>query len=97
MIPEPARPVAAIAVRPDHIVRAFFKDGEVRDVDMTPTLEKPPFSSLRDPDSFATVHLGPVTGGLEWTDAIGLDPDVIYAGLDVGPHAPRIRGLVAAR
>lgn len=94
VIPDPAPPIAAIAVRPDHVVRVFFKDGEVRDVDLAPTLEKPPFSSLRDRALFATVHVGAVTGGVEWTDEIGLDPDVIYACLDLGPQAPLIGALV---
>lgn len=96
MIPEPAPPIAAIAVRPDHVVRVFFKDGEVREVDLTPTLARAPFSSLRDPALFATVHVGAVTGGLEWTDEVGLDPDVIYAAVDLGQRAPRIRALVTA-
>ncbi|MGH3260577.1 MAG: DUF2442 domain-containing protein [Trebonia sp.] len=79
------------------MVRVFFMDGEVRDVDMTPTLDEEPFSALRAASTFASVHVGAVTGGLEWTDDIGLDPDVIYAGLDLGPQAPRIRALVSAR
>ncbi|MDQ2897449.1 MAG: hypothetical protein M3Y09_17710 [Actinomycetota bacterium] len=37
-----------------------------------------------------------LTGGLEWTEEIGLDPDVVYATLDLGARAPRIRALVAA-
>lgn len=97
VIPDPAPPIAAIAVRADHTVRVFFKDGEVRDVDLTPTLGQPPFSELRNPDTFATAHIGAATGGLEWTDEIGLDPDVIYAGLNLGPRAPRIETLVSAR
>lgn len=95
MIPDPAPPIAAIAIRPEHVVRVFFNDGEVRDVDLTPTLDRPPFSALRDPDLFAAAHLGEHTGGLEWTDEIGLDPDVVYAALDLGQHAPKIRALVA--
>lgn len=96
MIPDPAPPIAAIAIRPDHVVRVFFKDGEVRDVDLTPTLDKAPFSQLREPAVFETAHIGDVTGGVEWTDEIGLDPDVIYAALDLGPRTPRIRALVSA-
>ena len=96
VIPDPAPPIAAIAVRPDHVVRVFFKDGEVRDVDLSPTLATGPFSSLRDPDVFAAVHIGAVTGGLEWTDDVGLDPDVIYAAIDLGRRAPRIRALTTA-
>jgi len=96
VIPDPAPPIAAIAVRPDHVVRVFFKDGEVRDVDLAPTLDKDPFSQLRDPAMFAKAHIGDVTGGLGWTDDVGLDPDVIYATIDLGPRAPRIRALVSA-
>lgn len=96
MIPDPAPPIAAIAVRPHHVVRVFFKDGEVRDVDLTPTLDKAPFAQLRDPKLFAKAHLENVTGGLEWSDEIGLDPDVIYATLDLGQDAPSIRALVSA-
>jgi hypothetical protein len=96
MIPDPAPPIVAVAVRPEHVVRVFFKDGEVREVDLTPTLDKEPFSQLRDAAAFAKAHIGEVTGGLEWTDDIGLDPDVIYAALDLGPRAPRIRALVSA-
>jgi hypothetical protein len=96
LIPDPAPPIAAIAPRGEHVVRVFFKDGEVRDVDLTRTLDREPFSALRDPELFARAHVGERTGGLEWTDEIGLDPDVIYASLDLGPHAPRIRALVAA-
>ncbi len=29
LIPEPAPAIAAIAIRPEHIVRVFFTDGEV--------------------------------------------------------------------
>jgi hypothetical protein len=96
MIPDPAPPIAALAVRPHHVVRVFFKDGEVRDVDLTPTLDTAPFAQLRDPELFAKVHVGSVSGGVEWSDEIGLDPDVIYATLDLGQHAPTIRALVSA-
>jgi hypothetical protein len=95
LIPDPAPPIAAIAVRPEHVVRVFFADGEVRDVDLTPTLAAGPFTALRDLQTFAQVHVGSLTGGLEWTDELGLDPDVVYATLDLGPRAPRIRSLVA--
>lgn len=96
MIPDPAPPVAAIALRPEHVVRVFFADGEARDVDLSPVLDREPFAALRDPETFARAHIGELTGGIEWTDEIGLDPDVIYAALNLGPGAPRIRALVAA-
>jgi len=94
VIPEPAPPIVALATRPRHILRVFFSDGEAREVDLTPTLEDGLFSALNDPDVFAEVHVGSITGGVEWTDEIGLDPDVLYAALDLGPRAPRIQALV---
>ncbi len=96
LIPEPAPAIAAIAIRPEHVVRVFFTDGEVRDVDLTPTLDRPLFAPLRDPSLFAAAHIGPVTGGLEWTDDIGLDPDVIYAALERSAHSAHIRALTPA-
>jgi hypothetical protein len=47
------------------------------------------------PKVFAAVHVGAVTGGLEWSDEVGLDPDVIYAAIDLGQRAASIRALVA--
>lgn len=96
LIPDPAPPIAGVAIRPGHVVRVPFTDGEVREVDLTPTLDRPLFAPLRDPDLFATAHVGAVTGGLEWTDEIGLDPDVIYAGIQRGPHSAHIRALAPA-
>ena len=59
-----------------------------------PTLDTGPFATLRDPETFAKAHVGPVTGGLEWTDEIGLDPDVLYATLDLGPgFRPQVCGI----
>jgi hypothetical protein len=92
---DPAPPIVAIAVRSDRVVRVFFNDGEVRDVDLSATFDQEPFSQLRDPALFAKAHVGDVTGGLEWSDEIGLDPDVIYAALDLGSRAPCIRALVS--
>lgn len=96
LIPDPAPPIAGLAVRPGHVVRVLFSDGEIRDVDLTPTLQRPLFAPLRDPELFATAHVGSITGGLEWTDDIGLDPDVIYAAIQPRPHAARIRALAPA-
>jgi hypothetical protein len=81
--------VAAIA-RPDHTVRIVFADGEVRDVDITPLLDTTAFSSLRDPDLFEQVKVDKQTGTIVWPGDLDLDPDVIYAALDLGPDKARI-------
>jgi hypothetical protein len=96
IFPAPAPAIAAIALRSGQVVRVFFADGEVRDVDLAPALETEMFSPLRDPELFAAAHIGEVTGGLEWTDDIGLDPDVIYAAQRPNRFAPYIHELSVA-
>jgi hypothetical protein len=81
--------VAAIA-RPEHTVRIVFADGEVRDVDITPLLDTPAFSPLRDPALFEQVKIDEHTGTIVWPGEVDLDPDVIYAALDLGPDKARI-------
>jgi len=81
--------VAAIA-RPEHTVRVVFVDGEVRDVDITPLLDTPAFSPLRDPALFEQVKIDEQTGTITWPGDVDLDPDVIYAALDLGPGSARI-------
>ena len=54
VIPDRAPAIAATALRPEHVVRVFYADGEVRDVDLTPTLDSQPFAALRDPQTFVT-------------------------------------------
>jgi Protein of unknown function (DUF2442) len=81
--------VAAIA-RPGYTVRIVFADGEVRDVDITPLLNTPAFSPLRDPAVFGRVKIDGQTGTIVWPGDVDLDPDVIYAALDLGPDNARI-------
>jgi hypothetical protein len=81
--------VVAIA-RPAHTVRIVFADGEVRDVDVTPLLDTPAFSPLRDPALFEQVKIDEQTGAIVWPGDVDLDPDVIYAALDLGPDKARI-------
>lgn len=48
MKPSIAPEMVAVIARPEHTVRIVFADGEVRDVDITPPLDTPAFSPLRD-------------------------------------------------
>jgi hypothetical protein len=85
--------MVAVIARPEHTVRIVFADGEVRDVDVTPLLDTPAFSPLRDPVVFEQVKVDEQTGTIGWPGEIDLDPDVIYAALDLGPDKARIRIL----
>jgi hypothetical protein len=84
---EPAIAPAMVAAipRPEHTIRIMFADGEVRDVDITPLLDTPAFSPLRDPATFEQVKVDEDTGTIAWPGDIDLDADVIYAALDIGP------------
>jgi Protein of unknown function (DUF2442) len=93
MEPAIAPEMVAVIPRPEHTVRIVFADGEVRDVDITPLLDTPAFSALRDPAMFSQVKVDEETGTIAWPGDVDLDPDVIYAALDLGPNKARIRVL----
>jgi hypothetical protein len=82
--------MVAVIARPAHTVRIVFADGEVRDVDISPLLDTPAFSPLRDPVVFEQVTVDEQTGTIAWPVDVDLDPDVIYAALDLGPDKARV-------
>ncbi len=90
MDPTIAPEMVAVIARPEHTVRIVFADGEVRDVDITPLLNTPAFSSLRDPALFEQVKVDEDTGTIVWPGDVDLDPDVVYAAQDLGPDTARI-------
>lgn len=61
-----------------YVIRVTFEDGEVRDVDIEPLLEKGVFTRLRDPERFAEAHLDVESGVPAWPGGIDLDKEVIY-------------------
>jgi Protein of unknown function (DUF2442) len=85
MEPVIAPEMVAVIPRLAHTVRIVFADGEVRDVDITPLLDSPAFSPLRDASVFEQVKVDEDTGTIAWPGDIDLDPDVIYAAMDLGP------------
>ena len=90
MEPAIAPEMVAVIARPAHTVRIVFADGEVRDVDIAPLLNTPAFSPLRDPAVFEQVKVDEQTGTIVWPGDVNLDPDVIYAALDLGPDRARV-------
>ena len=87
--------VLAIA-RPGHTVRIVFADGEVRHVDITPLLGTPAFAPLRDPALCDQVAIDEETGTVVWPGDVELDPDVIYAAMDLGRLQARAHVLAPA-
>lgn len=94
MEPAIAPDMVAVIARPEHTVRIVFADGEVRDVDITPLLDTPAFAPLHDQAIFEQVGVDPQTGTIVWPGDVDLDPDVIYAAADLGPHRARVSILV---
>jgi hypothetical protein len=90
MEPPIAPEMVAAITRLAYTVRIMFADGEVRDVDITPLLDTPAFSPLRDPALFEQVKIDEQTGTIVWPGDVDLDPDVTYAALDLGPGKARI-------
>jgi hypothetical protein len=88
--------MVAVIPRPEHTVRIVFADGEVRDVDITPLLDTPAFSPLREASIFEQVKVDQNTGTIAWPGDVDLDPDVIYAAMDLGPNTARIHVLTAS-
>jgi hypothetical protein len=93
MEPAVAPKIIAVTPRAAHVVRVMFADGEVRDVDITPLLDTEVFAPLRDPAIFEQVTVDDEIGTLAWPGSADLDPDVIYAAMDLGPHKARINVL----
>jgi hypothetical protein len=93
MEPAIAPEMVAVIPRPEHTVRIVFADGEVRDVDVTPLLDTPAFSPLGDPAIFEQVKVDEQTGTITWPGDVDLDPDVIYAAQNLGPHKAQIHVL----
>jgi hypothetical protein len=96
MDPAIAPAMVAVIPRPGHTVRIVFADGEVRDVDITPLLDTPAFSPLRETAIFEQVKVDEETGTIAWPGDVDLDPDVIYAALDLGPDKAQIHMLAPA-
>ena len=93
MKPGNAPKMVAATARPGYVVRVMFADGEVRDVDITPLLDTEVFSSLRNPAVFGQVRVDEEIGTIAWPGGADLDPDVIYAAMNLGPGKARINVL----
>ena len=77
-------------------LRLTFTNGERRQFDMTPWLDKGVFRELRDQAVFRSVH--PWHGTVQWSGGQDLCPDTLYEGsVPVeGPRRPRRRLPVRA-
>lgn len=81
---------SATPLRP-YVVRVVFSDGEVRDVDFEPVLDRPTFLPLRDPAFFGRVAVSEFRDTIEWPNGADIDPEVLYGLAEsVSDPSPRI-------
>lgn len=59
-------------------LRLVWSDGSHATVDLSATLEKPPFAALRDPAEFATVRIEDWGHSLEWRCGADLGADSLW-------------------
>jgi hypothetical protein len=61
------------------VLRLFFDDGAIREVDLEAELWGPVFERLNDPDFFRQVRVDAELGTVVWPNGADLDPDLLYS------------------
>ena len=65
-------------------LRLFFDNGEVKQFDVTPYLDRGVFKALKDPHLFQSVK--PFFGGVQWLDEQDLSADTLYCQSETDQH-----------
>jgi hypothetical protein len=65
-------------------------------LNLSPLLGTPAFSPLRETSMFEQVKVDEDTGTITWPGDVDLDPEVIYAAMDLGPNTARVHVLTAS-
>ena len=60
----------------DFLLKITFDNGEIRDFDVRPYLEKGIFIELKDKTIFNSVR--PFLGSIQWNNGLDLCPDTLY-------------------
>lgn len=60
----------------DYVLRLTFNNGEVRNVDFVPLMQKGICRKLQDIDYFRSFTLDPFT--VDWHNEIGFDPEYLF-------------------
>jgi len=68
--------VVSVKPEPDYRLLLTFTNGEVRNFDVKPYLNKGIFSELKDVSLFNTVH--PDGLSVEWANEAAICPDTLY-------------------
>jgi len=68
--------VIAVIAKPGYMLELEFENGEHRLFDMTPIMDKKPFSRLKETNSFCAARVG--CGTVVWPGNIDIDPETLY-------------------
>ena len=60
----------------DYCLKIWFENGEQKNFDLKPYLDKGIFKALQNPALFASVRV--VSGSVEWSNGIDLSYDTLY-------------------
>ena len=69
--------VTEVEVRAGYCLRLLFENGERRDFDMTPYLDKRPYLHLQEESQFALAAVA--YGTVVWPGDIDIAPETLYA------------------
>jgi hypothetical protein len=69
------RPVKAEPLE-DYLIRVEFNNGEIRVFDVAPYLDDSFWASLKTPEIFRLVKVGPLS--LEWPNGVDICPEEVY-------------------
>lgn len=68
---------ASVTVLPDRVLRVRFVNGEQRDFDVKPLLERKAYQPLANDILFQTARVA--FGTVQWANGLDIDPEWLYA------------------
>ena len=68
--------VKEVSTAPGYLLKILYENGELRQFDMSPYLEKGIFRMLKDDKLFKSVK--PSFDTVEWPNLADIDPEVLY-------------------
>ena len=73
---KPLLDVVKVSAKPGYLLELEFENGELRLFDMSPIIDKKPFSRLKLSNAFFGAHVD--YGTVVWPGNIDIDPETLY-------------------
>lgn len=68
--------VTDVQPKPDYILLLTYANGEKKQFDVKPYLDRGIFKALKDPNVFSTVR--PCFDSVQWANKADIDPETLY-------------------